>query len=218
MFKDINYTEILEAFKETLFMSLTTSIIVFVLGLILGYLLYYTKDRHKITYKILDIFSSVGRSIPYIILIILLLPFTNVLFNFMFGKDSRLLFSWQGAVPALVISATPFYARLVFNSLSEVNLGTKEMLISFGANNKQIRKIIFSEAMPSLVAGFTTTVVTLIGFTSMAAIIGAGGLGDLAARERNKTIVVIIATALILLLVFTVQFLGDLIVKKIDKR
>lgn len=215
---NIDYSEVKDAFFETFLMTITTSIIVFVLGLLLGYFLYYTKDKNKITHKILDLFTSIARSIPFIILIILILPLTNSLFKLIFGENQRLLFSWQGAVPALVISATPFYARLVFNSLNEISSGTKEMLVSFGANNKEIRKIMFSEAMPSLIAGFTTTVVTLIGFTSMAAIIGAGGLGDLAARERNNTVVVLIATILILLLVFIVQYIGDLIVKKIDKR
>lgn len=215
---NLNYEEIKNAFLETFLMSVTTGIIVFVLGLLLGYLLYFTKEKNKIIYKILDIITSIARSIPFIILIILILPLTNALFNFIFGSDQRLLFSWQGAVPALVISATPFYARLVLNSLNEVESGKKEMLTSFGASNKEIRQIMFSEAMPSLVAGFTTTLVTLIGFTSMAAIIGAGGLGDLAARERNKTPVVLIATALILILVFIVQIGGDFIAKKIDKR
>src|SRR5690625_3073640 len=215
---NINFNEVKDAFLETFLMTITTSVIVFVLGLILGYLLYFTKEKNKTVHKLLDIFTSVVRSIPFIILIILMLPLTNALFNLLFGSNQRLLFSWQVAVPALVISATPFYARLVYNSLNEIDSGTKEMLISFGASNKEIRKIMFSEAMPSLIAGFTTTVVTLIGFTSMAAIIGAGGLGDLAARERNKTVVVLIATILILLLVFIVQYIGDLIVKKIDKR
>lgn len=218
MFNKIILNQIKDAFLETLFMTITTGIIVFFLGLLLGYLLYYTKDKNKIAHKILDITSNISRSIPFIILIILLLPFTNFLYNFIFGSSQRLLFSWQGAIPALVISATPFYARLVYNSLNDISYNKKEMLMSLGANNKQIRKIIFSEAMPSLIAGFTTTIVTLIGFTSMAAIIGAGGLGDLAARERTKTPIVLVATILILLLVFTVQFIGDYIYKKIDKR
>ena len=121
-------------------------------------------------------------------------------------------------MPALVVSATPFYARLFHNSLKEVSRGTKEMLVSFGANAKTTLKVIVSEAMPSLVAGFTTTVVTLIGFSSAAAIIGAGGLGVLASRERNHLGIVLIATALILVLVFIVQAVGDFIFKKINKR
>ena len=108
--------------------------------------------------------------------------------------------------------------RSVQSSLKEVSSGTKEMLLSVGASSKKSSLIIIGEAMPSLVSGFTTTVVTLIGFSSAAAIIGAGGLGDLANRERNNIGVVIIATVLILILVFAVQAIGDFLVKKIDKR
>lgn len=218
MFKNINFEEVLTSFNETFLMTLVTSALVLVLGLLLGYALYKTEEKKMFIYKILNIFSSVARSIPFIILIILLLPFTNVLFKFLFGSESRLLFNWQGAVPALVISATPFYARLVHSSLKEVSSGTKEMLLSVGASSKKSSMIIIGEAMPSLVSGFTTTVVTLIGFSSAAAIIGAGGLGDLANRERNNIGVVIIATVLILILVFAVQAIGDFLVKKIDKR
>lgn len=218
MFNNIRWDAVFEAFKETTLMTLVTSILVLLLGLLLGYALYKTEERKLKVYRLLNIISSIGRSIPFIILIILLLPFTNALFKILFGSESRLLFNWQGAVPALVISATPFYARLVHSSLKEVPAGTKEMLISLGASNKKSREIIFTEAAPSLIAGFTTTVVTLIGFSSAAAIIGAGGLGDLANRERNNIGVVIIATVLILLLVFIVQALGDYLVKRIDRR
>lgn len=218
MFKNLNLIDIKDSFFETLLMTLFTSLFVLVLGLILGYFLYKSEKTNKITYKILNIFTSVTRSIPFIILIILMLPLTHFLFNIIFGKDQRLLFNWQGAVPALVISATPFYARLVYFSLKEVPWGIKEMLDSLGASSFVKLKVIVNEAMPSLIAGFTTTVVTLIGFSSAAAIIGAGGLGDLAARERNNTLMVVIATVLILLFVFIVQAVGDLIFKKINKK
>lgn len=218
MFDKINIYDISSSFNETFLMTLVTSIFVLILGLCLGYALYKSEKKNNLIYKVLNIVSSVGRSIPFIILIILLLPFTDSLFKILFGEDSRLLFNWPGAVPALVISATPFYARLVHSSLKEVSSGTKEMLLSLGASQKRTFIVIVSEALPSLVAGFTTTVVTLIGFSSAAAIIGAGGLGDLAYRERNNTGIVIIATFLILVLVFLVQAVGDLLVKKIDKK
>lgn len=218
MFKDIDYIEILNALKETVLMSLVTSIFVLALGLLLGYALYKSENRRMWLYKILNTISNIARSIPFIILLLLLMPFTHTLFNFLFGSDQRLLFNWPGAVPALIVSATPFYARLVHNSLKEIPEGTKEMLISIGASDKLQTKVILTEALPSLIAGFTQTVVTLIGFTTAAAVIGAGGLGDLAFRERNKIVVVLIATVLTLLIVFIVQFTGDMLYKKIDKR
>lgn len=218
MFKNINWENVYNAFLETFLMSLLTGLFVLILGLLLGYLLYKTEEKNNLFYKIINFISSVARSIPFIILIILMLPVTHGLFNFIFGEGHRLLFNWPGAVPALIISATPFYAKLVQNSLKEVPKETKLMLTSLGANNKTIFRLVFNEAMPSLVAGFTTTMVTLIGFTSSAAIIGAGGLGDLANRERNHTGIVLIATILILLLVFITQIVGDFIGKKLDKR
>ncbi len=218
MFKDIRWETIKDAFLETFLMNLVTGIFVLIFGLLLGFLLYKTKDKNKITYKVANFLTSTFRSIPFIVLIILMLPVTNSIFNFLFGSDQRLLFNWQGAVPALIISATPFYARLVENSLNEVPNETKEMLMSLGAKETTIFRYIFSEAMPSLLAGFIQTLVTLIGFSSAAAIIGAGGLGDLASRERNHTGIVLIATALILLLVFIIQNTGDYIKNKLDKR
>ncbi len=218
MFENLSFEQIMEAFLETFFMTLTTGFFVLILGFLLGYSLYKTEEKKMFIYKIINIISSVARSIPFIILIILMLPVTNGLFNFIFGQDQRLLFNWQGAVPALVISATPFYARLVHHAFKEVSSGTKEMLNSIGATGKTTLRIITGEAMPSLVAGFTTTIVTLIGFSSAAAIIGAGGLGYLATRERNHFGYVIIATSLILLLVFLTQAIGDFAVRKINKR
>jgi D-methionine transport system permease protein len=128
----------------------------------------------------------------------------------------------NAALPALIIGAAPFYARMVEIGLREIDKGVIEAAKSMGATTSTIIwKVLLPESMPALVSGITVTSIALIGYTAMAGVIGAGGLGNLAYLEgfqRNQNDVTIVATVIILVIVFIVQFIGDFITSKIDKR
>ncbi|HJV18163.1 MAG TPA: methionine ABC transporter permease, partial [Bacillales bacterium] len=157
---------------------------------------------------------NIFRSIPFIILIVLLIPFTKFLVHTMIGQNA--------ALPALIIGAAPFYARMVEIGLREIDKGVIEAAKSMGATTGTIIwKVLLPESMPALVSGITVTAIALVGYTAMAGVIGAGGLGDLAYLEgfqRNQSDVTLIATIIILIIVFALQFIGDFITSKLDKR
>ena len=157
---------------------------------------------------------NIFRSIPFIILIILLIPFTKFLLGTIRGPDA--------ALPALIIGAAPFYGRMVLIALQEIDKGVLEAAKSMGAKTRTIIfKVLLPESMPALVSGITVTAIALVGYTAMAGIIGAGGLGTLAyldGFQRNREDVTLMATILILIVVFILQFIGDAMVKRIDKR
>ena len=159
-------------------------------------------------------FVNIFRSIPFVILIILLLPFTKWLVGSMLGPNA--------ALPALIIGAAPFYGRLVEIALREIDKGVIEASVAMGASIWTIIwKVLIPESLPALVSGITVTTISLVGYTAMAGVIGAGGLGNLAyldGFQRNRMDVVFVATVIILIIVFTIQMLGDFITKKIDKR
>ena len=128
----------------------------------------------------------------------------------------------QAAIPALIISAAPFYARLVEIGLREVDKGVIEAARAMGAKRITIiTKVLIPESLPAIVSGLTVTAIALVGATAMAGVIGAGGLGNLAyldGFQRNNSTLTFVATVLILIIVFAIQILGDIVVKKIDKR
>lgn len=217
-FKNVDWNEVVKATNETLYMTLLSTAYVFVIGLVLGLFLYLTdKGRsleNKIVNAILSGIINIFRSIPFIILLALLMPFTKALMGTILGP--------KGAIPTLVISAAPFYARLVAISLNEIPAGVVEAAESMGATTKQvIQKVLIPEALPALVSGITVTAIALVGSTAVAGVIGAGGLGNLAYMigfTRNKQDIIFVATVAILVVVFIIQLLGDLVVKRIDKR
>lgn len=190
----------------------------FILGILLGLLLFLTSKGQMWENKFINVTISavvnIFRSIPFIILIILLIPFTIFVVGSMLGA--------KAALPALIIGAAPFYARMVEIGLREVDKGVIEAARSMGAKTSTIIfKVLLPESMPALVSGITVTAIALIGYTAMAGAIGAGGLGDLAYKEgfqRNNNDVTMLATILILLIVFVIQFIGDYITSKLDKR
>ncbi len=190
----------------------------FILGILLGLLLFLTSKGQMWENKFINVIISavvnIFRSIPFIILIILLIPFTIFVVGSMLGA--------KAALPALIIGAAPFYARMVEIGLREVDKGVIEAARSMGAKTSTIIfKVLLPESMPALVSGITVTAIALIGYTAMAGAIGAGGLGDLAYKEgfqRNNNDVTMLATILILLIVFVIQFIGDYITSKLDKR
>ncbi|KMY51712.1 methionine ABC transporter permease [Peribacillus loiseleuriae] len=217
-FPNVIWENIWLATKETLYMSGIALLATFILGIVLGLLLFLTSKGQMWESKFINVIVSavvnIFRSIPFIILLILLIPFTIIVVGSMLGA--------KAALPALIIGAAPFYARMVEIGLREVDKGVIEAARSMGAKTSTIIfKVLLPESMPALVSGITVTAIALIGYTAMAGAIGAGGLGDLAYKEgfqRSKNDVTMLATILILLIVFVIQFIGDFITSKLDKR
>ena len=218
MFPNVDWQVMMEQTWETLYMTLVAGAATFVLGLALGLILYITNEslllKNRPVYVFVSAIVNVFRSIPFIILIILLIPFTLFLLDTMLGSTA--------ALPALIIGAAPFYARMVELALREVDRGVIEAAESMGATKWQIiYKVLIPEALPAIVSGITVTIVAIVGYTAMAGVVGGGGLGNLAFLEgfqRSQNDVTFVATVLILLIVFVVQFIGDRLVSKIDKR
>lgn len=214
----VNWNKMFEAVGETLYMTLITTIFVVVIGLALGLILFFTKKDglkpNRIINGVIQIYVNVARALPFVILLIILIPFTRSIMGTILGPSA--------ALPALIIGASPFYARIVELALNEIDGGVIEAVESLGANRFQlIIKVLIPEAMPALISGLTVTIVTLIGYTALAGVIGAGGLGNLAylhGFQRRNYSVMWIAVVFILVFVFLVQFVGDFVSKKIDKR
>jgi D-methionine transport system permease protein len=218
LFPNVDWGKMWEATVETLYMTGMSVVITFVLGIILGILLFLTSKENlwenKVVYGITSIVVNVFRSIPFIILIVLLIPFTKFLLDTIRGANA--------ALPALIIGAAPFYARMVEIALREIDKGVIEAAKSMGAKTSTIIwKVLLPESMPALVSGLTVTAIALVGYTAMAGVIGAGGLGNLAyldGFQRSRDDVTLAATIVILIIVFVIQFIGDLITNKLDKR
>jgi D-methionine transport system permease protein len=217
-FPNVVWERMWEATSETLYMTGISVLATFILGILLGLLLFLTSKgniwENKLVNIIISAFVNIFRSIPFIILIVLLIPFTKLIVGSMIGEDA--------ALPALIIGAAPFYARMVEIGLREIDKGVIEAAKSMGAKTSTIiLKVLLPESMPALVSGITVTAISLVGFTAMAGVIGAGGLGNLAYLEgfqRSRFDVTLMATIVILVIVFIIQFIGDLITTKLDKR
>lgn len=218
LFPNVNLDKTWEATLETLYMTGISVFITCLLGIILGILLFLTsKDNlwsNTVIYWITAVLVNVFRSIPFIILIVLLIPFTKVTMGTIIGANA--------ALPALIIGAAPFYARLVEIALREIDKGVIEASQSMGAKTTTIiYKVLIPESMPALISGITVTAIAIISYTAMAGVIGAGGLGNLAFLEgfqRNQNDVTLAATIIVLVIVFVIQLLGDLFTNKTDKR
>jgi len=199
-------------------MTTISTVITFILGLVIGILLFLSSPNQLWANKLVNFLTgsivNIFRSIPFIVLIILLIPFTKFLLGTIRGANA--------ALPALIIGAAPFYARMVLIALREIDKGVIEAARSMGAKTSTIIwKVLVPESLPALISGITVTAVALVGYTAMAGIIGAGGLGNLAfldGFQRNRQDVTLMATILILVVVFIIQWIGDLITEKIDKR
>ncbi|WP_141530695.1 methionine ABC transporter permease [Bacillus cereus] len=215
---NVDWNQMLEATGETLYMTAVAALATFVLGLILGLLLFMTaKDNlweNKSVNTAIGAFVNIFRSIPFIILIILLIPFTKILLGTILGASA--------ALPALIIGAAPFYARMVEIALREIDKGVIEASKAMGAKTSTIiLKVLIPESLPALVSGITVTTIALVGYTAMAGVVGAGGLGTLAYLEgfqRGNNDVTIVATICVLLVVFFIQWIGDSVTTRIDKR
>ncbi|SFB12428.1 MULTISPECIES: methionine ABC transporter permease [unclassified Bacillus (in: firmicutes)] len=207
-----------QATIETLYMSAISVVVTFFLGALLGLLLFLTSKgniwENRPVNIVISAFVNIFRSIPFIILIVLLIPFTKLLVGSMIGEEA--------ALPALIVGAAPFYARMVEIGLREIDKGVIEAAKSMGAKTSTIIfKVLLPESMPALVSGITVTAIALVGYTAMAGVIGAGGLGNLAylqGFQRSRHDVTLVATIIILVIVFVIQFIGDRITTKLDKR
>jgi D-methionine transport system permease protein len=217
-FEMVKWDQLWEATLETLYMTSISVFTTFILGIVLGLLLFLTDKgnlwENRTVNVIIAAFVNIFRSIPFIILIVLLIPFTKLLVGTMLGANA--------ALPALIIGAAPFYARMVEIALREIDKGVIEASQSMGATHGRIIfKVLIPESLPALISGLTVTAISLVSFTAMAGVIGAGGLGHFAYLEgfqRNKPIVTLVATVAILILVFIIQFIGDYFTKRTDKR
>jgi D-methionine transport system permease protein len=209
---------LLEGTRDTLYMTLCSAVAGYVLGLPLGVLLYVTGKGGlcplPVVYRIIDIICNIIRSIPFLILLILLIPFTR----FVVGKS----YGSTATIVPLVICAAPYIARVVESSLNEVDAGVIEAARAMGASNIQIIfKVLLVEARTSLVTGFTITTGLLLGYSAMSGTVGGGGLGDIAVRYgyyRWQTSIMFITVALLIVVFQIIQMLGTKVARKLDHR
>ena len=194
----LNLDQLFTAINETIYMTLVSLVLATILGLLIGILLYCTQTgglfQNKIINRVIDVIINVLRA--------------------MLGATA--------ALPSLVFAAAPFYARMCIIAFQDVNKGTIEASKAMGASNWQIiLKVLLPEALPSLISGITVTGISLISYTAMAGAIGAGGLGNLAylyGFARRNELILYTSTIIIIIIVFVIQWFGDAIVKRIDKR
>ncbi len=209
---------LLEGTWDSIVMTAVSCIFAYVLGIPLGVLVLITGEGNlrpnRMVHAVLGWIINVGRSIPFIILLFSIIPFTRLIVGTSLGV--------LGAIVPLVVCATPFVARMVEQSLAEVDASLIEAGEAFGASAWQlVYKVYLKESLPSLVRGASITFITLFGFVAMAGCVGAGGLGDIAIRygyQRYQPDVMIAAVILCVILVEVVQSLGNAISKAVDKR
>lgn len=203
---------------ETLYMVLFSTIFSLILGTPLGIILVITQKGHiwekPGINKILGLIVNMTRSLPFIILIIILFPLSRLIVGTSIGSTA--------AIVPLSIAAAPFAARIIESSLREVSWGVIEASLSLGASVSQIIfKVLLKEAMPSLILGVTNITINILGYSAMAGAIGGGGLGDLAIRygyQRYETDILIITIIVLIILVEVIQSTGNFIVKKIRRK
>ena len=209
---------LLEGTRDTLYMTLAATFFGYLLGLPLGIVLTVTDKNgirpNALIYRILDVIVNVLRSIPFLILLILVIPITRFIVGKSYGSTATI-------VP-LVIAAAPFIARMVESSLKEVDKGVIEAAESMGANALTIIwRVLLPEARTSLLVGVTIVLGTILGYSAMAGVVGGGGLGDIAIRYgyyRYETGMMLITIVILVALVQILQGIGMLISRKLDRR
>ena len=209
-----NFTEILyPALLETLYMSLVSTFLGFLLAIIPGVLLViWDKNglcENPLAYNTLDFFVNIVRSFPFIILIIVLMPLTRLIVGTSIGTSATI-------VP-LTLGIAPYLAKMIETALKEVDNGVIEAAKSYGASNAQIIfRVMFVESLPSLINGITLTLIIVVGFSAMAGTVGGGGLGDVAIRygyERFQTDIMVQTVIVLLVLVQIIQVAGNVLYK-----
>lgn len=206
------------SFLETLYMVLLSTLFSLLLGLPLGIILTVTEKGHimelPLLNKALSSLINIMRSLPFIILIIVIFPLSRVIVGTTIGSTASII--------PLSVAAAPFVARIIESSLKEVNFGIIEASLSMGAAPLQIIcRVMLPEALPSLILGISMTIINILGYSAMAGAIGGGGLGDLAIRygyQRFQTDVLIATIIILIILVELVQSAGTFLSRKVDKR
>lgn len=209
---------IVEGTGATLYMTLVSTLIAYLLGLPMGIALVVAAPGglkpNKILYKVLDVVVNIVRSIPFLILLMLVIPFTRWVVGRSYGATATI-------VP-LSLAAAPFVARLVESSLLEVDHGVIEAAQSMGAGLWTIIwKVLLAEARISLIVGGTIALGTILGYSAMAGVVGGGGLGDIAIQygyRRYQADIMIVTVVLLVLLVQILQWIGTRLSKKLDRR
>lgn len=217
-FRNISWPDIAQACADTLLMLGGSLALTLILGIALGVLLFVTgrgqMGESLVANRLLGMTVNVLRSIPFVILLIVMIPLTLAMMGTSLGV--------AGAIPPLVAGAAPFYARLVETALRDIPRTTIEAAQAMGASRMQIIvKLLLPEALPGLVSGATVTAIALVSFTAMAGVVGAGGLGDLAIRygyQRFQADVMLVTVALLVLLVQFIQWSGDWLTRRVDHR
>lgn len=213
-----------EPLIETLLLTCVPLALSVIFGFIIGTIIFITSDSSiidvskniflRILNRVSDALVNIFRSIPYLILLIWVIPLARILTGSMLG--------WRAAVPSLVVSATPFFARMTVVAFQEIDKGTIEASKALGASTMQIIfKVLLPESLPALISGITITAINLVSYSTMAGAIGAGGLGFEAYQyglARPNPPLMYAATIEIVIIVFIIQFIGDYFVKKVDKR
>ncbi|XMD59113.1 DL-methionine ABC transporter MetINQ, permease protein [Campylobacter lari subsp. concheus] len=213
-----NFENILyPALLETLYMSFTATFLAFLIALIPAIILTVTDKgglwENKSIYSVLDFIINILRSFPFLVLIVVLSPFTKYLIGISIGTTATI-------VP-LTIGIAPYLAKMIESAFKEIDPAIIEAARSYGASKAQIIfKVMFSEALPNIINGITLILIIVIGFSAMAGTVGGGGLGDVAIRygyERFRTDIMIQTVVILIILVQIIQFIGN-ILYKITKR
>ena len=215
---NIDWSEIGQATLDTLTMLGGSMVLTIALGLPLGVILFLTGKgqmlENRVANGLLSLLVNILRSVPFVILLIVMIPLTVALVGTSLGV--------QGAIPPLVAGAAPFFARLVETALREVDKGVIEASFAMGARRRQVvLGALLPEAMPGIIAAATVTAIALVSYTAMAGVVGAGGLGDLAIRfgyQRFQTDVMVVTVLLLLILVQALQMIGDTVVRRVSHR
>lgn len=209
---------LLNATGETLYMVLLAALFTVAIGLPVGVLLFLTRPKgilpNRAISLLLNTLVNTGRALPFVVLLIALIPFTRLLVGTTLGSTA--------AIVPITLGAFPFFARIVENALDEVDRGRIEAVVSMGGSLWHIvSRVLLPEALPALVAGVTLTIVMLIGFSAMAGVVGGGGLGDLAIRygyQRFDNQIMAATIVVLLALVMLIQKLGDRLVRSLAYR
>ncbi|BCL75870.1 D-methionine ABC transporter [Jeongeupia sp. HS-3] len=215
---NIDWIDLWQACHDTFSMLGWSLLFTLVLGLPLGVLLFLTGKRQllaqPVVYGLLSFVVNVLRSVPFVILLIVMIPLTTLITGTSFGV--------AGVVPPLVVGATPFFARLVETALREVDRGIIEATQAMGATTRQIvLGALLPEALPGIMAAVTVTAITLVSYSAMSGLVGGGGLGDLAVRngyQRFQTDVMVVTVLLLLVLVQVLQMAGDRLVTHFSRK
>lgn len=217
MLENLDWLLIWEATIDTFLMTGFSLVFTVIIGLPLGVLLFLTSPRqmmqNKPVYQTLSFVVNVLRSVPFLILLIVMIPLTRVLAGTSLGVE--------GSIPPLVASAAPFFARLVENVLRELDPGVSEACRAMGANSHQtVLMALLPEATTGILAAIIVTAITLVGYSAMSGVIGGGGLGDLALRfgyQRYQTDVMVVTVAILVVIVQLLQVFGDRLVARLSR-